>query len=351
MKKAIQALNKTGLTIAILLIPVFMLADAAGIYENSVYAPHHEKVMNYAVWYPVSEQEITQPFGGNAVFLPYQVAQNAPIKQGRYPLILVSHGLGGHYGAQGWLASALARSGAIVVAVNHPNSTVLDFDMRAGLEHWTRTQDLKLVLDAILKDPDFSSLIDSTRISVVGFSYGGWTALSMAGVRGNLAGYVNHCSEQATQHCNDIQRVGIDLNSLHEKHWDGYYGDARISQVVAIDPGLTFGIESGDVATLSADVLLIQLGRGKDRLDATNIGVDGSGFSALLPYSEMIEIAPAYHFSMLPLCTPAGSLILEEEGEDAVCDDPEYSNREDIHFQVQSAVIDFLTLNEGQMKN
>ena len=37
--------------------------------------------------------------------------------------------------------------------------------------------------------------VDESRIVAVGFSYGGWTALSMGGATGNLAGYAAYCDE------------------------------------------------------------------------------------------------------------------------------------------------------------
>ena len=67
--------------------------------------------------------------------------------EGPFPVILASHGLGGNVGALGWLTAGLAEAGALVISVNHPNSTTRDFDLQEGLKHWTRTQDLRAALD------------------------------------------------------------------------------------------------------------------------------------------------------------------------------------------------------------
>jgi len=326
------------------LAPVALSAQPAGMREGTMNAPHHDRPMGYAVWYPASDGAAATPYGGNAVFRPVEVARDAPPLPGRYPVVLLSHGLGGHYRSLGWLAAGLAQSGAVVLAVNHPNSTVFDFDMQAGLAHWTRTQDLTLALDHLLADPQVGPLIDADNVSAVGFSYGGWTALSLGGVRGDLAGYIAHCAAAPSGHCRDIARGGADLATLDASDWDASHGDPRIRHVVAIDPGLTYGLTAEDVAGLSLPTLLIQLGAGDDRLDSTDISPDGSNLMALLPHAEVLEIAPAYHFSVLPLCTEKGAAILEEEDDDPVCTDPEGANRAAIHKQVLTAVAAHLGL-------
>ena len=322
-------------TLAIL--PATLSAQPVGLREGEIHAPHHARDIGYALWYPAAYGSAVAPHGGNPVFQPNMVALDAAPADGRYPVVVLSHGLGGHYRSLGWLAAGLAQSGAMVVAVNHPNSTVFDFDMQLGLEHWTRAQDLKLALDHLMADPAFGGLIDPDQISALGFSYGGWTALSMGGVRGNLAGYIEHCDTAPSRHCEDITRAGSDLRLLDASLWDRDHADPRIARVVAIDPGLTFGLSAGDVAGLEVPALLIQLGAGTDRLDATDISADGSNLTGLLPQADLLEIAPAAHFSVLPRCTPQGAAILEDENDDPVCTDPEDADRAVIHAQVLAA--------------
>lgn len=335
-------------TLCLSLLPAALSAEeagpVAGVQEGRIPAPHHGRDMEFAVWYPAVEGSAVAPFAGNPVFRPVTVAPEAEVAAGRYPLVLLSHGLGGHYRSLGWLAVALAARGAVVVAVNHPESTVFDFDMQAGLRHWTRAEDMRLALDHVLADPVLGPMIDEARIAAAGFSYGGWTALSLGGVRGNLAGYRAHCATAPTGHCQDIAARGGDLGRLDAALWDGGWSDARVDAVVAIDPGLTWGLEAADVAGLTVPTLLIQLGAGADRLDSTDISAGGSGFADLVPQARRVEVAPAYHFSVLPLCTEKGATILEEEGDDPVCTDPEGADRAAIHEAVIAAVAGHLGL-------
>ena len=328
----------SALMLAVALIaPSVLTAQTAGLREGSLRASDHDgHKIDYVVWYPSDAK--TNDFGGNAVWQPVQAAPNAAPIAGHYPVVLMSHGLGGHYKSLAWLASELAKSGAVVVAVNHPNSTVLDFNMQAGLAHWTRPADLIAALAEVQVDPEIGPLMDMSQLAVVGFSYGGWTALSMGGVRGSLAGYQAHCKNQPSSHCVDIAKSEADLALLDAELWDGNYLDTRVRKIVAIDPGLTYGLTTENVAGLAADTLLIQLGQGPDRLDSTDLSAKGSGFAALVADAKLLEIAPAYHFSAMPLCTAKGAVILASENDDPVCTDPKGADRSVIHDQMIAAV-------------
>lgn len=317
------------------------LADTVpGFRTLAIPAPHHGHPLEAAVWYPAGAGGTPERVGGNPVFIGRDVARGAEVAAGRHPVVVLSHGLGGHYRSLGWLAAELAMAGAVVVGVNHPGSTTRDMDPQRGLAHWTRAQDVSAVLDHLLAAPDWAGVVDGGRVGVVGFSYGGWTALSLAGVTGNLDGYAGHCKAvgDASSHCSDIARWGADLRAFSAADWNASRRDERVGAVVALDPGLTWGLGAGDVAGVRARVHLIGFGSGADRLLATDFSAAGSGFGAFLPADSQSLIAPAYHFSLLPICTPKGAAILKDEGDDPVCTDPPGADRAAIHAQVVAQV-------------
>ena len=326
------------------------LADLAAVRETTIPAPLHGHDLQIAVYYPTTNSAEKQIFAENPVFQGVTVAVGdsviLPPEGGGYPVILMSHGLGGNYRSLAWLAKGLAEQGAIVVAVNHPNSTTGDFDMQAGLLHWTRAKDMTLALDWLLATPDFGPMADAGDVHVAGFSYGGWTALSLIGVRGDLPGYIAHCAAYGARssHCADIARAGANLATLDADLWGADYSDPRVQSVMAIEPGLTFGQTPAAVAGVKGNILLVALGQGEDRLPATDISAAGSNLVGLLPDADVLEIAPARHFSMLPLCKPAGAAILAEEKDDPVCTDPEGADRAAIHAQVLAAAVRFFGL-------
>ncbi len=304
------------------------LAQEIGLMERTIIAPHHAKEMQIAIMYPAAGQTQTT-FAENGVFYGTPVFQDASPVSGQHPVVVLSHGWGGNYARMAWLSAGLVSRGAIVVAVNHPNSSTFDLDFETAFDHWTRAQDISVALDHVLQDTAFTSAIDPTRIYATGFSYGGWTALSLAGVQGSRPGFANYCvaAGAASQLCTELAAKGIDINAIDQTQYEGSYKDPRISAVAAIDPGLTWGLGPAHVQDLTAPVLLIGLGNGPDRLHATDTSPAGSNFEAVVPQASVLTIAPAMHFSALGLCKPAGEAILLEEKDDPVCTDPEGTDR------------------------
>lgn len=318
-------------------------ADSAGLRPLTISAPHHARALEGVMVYPGLDDGTAVAFGANPVFVGAAMRKGATLADGPFPVVLLSHGLGGNIRTLSWLAAGLAERGALVAMVNHPNSTTGDFDMQAGLRHGTRAQDLSLVLDELLTDPDLAPMIDRTRIMAAGFSYGGWTALSLGGMRGNLERYRAHCKDvgQASSHCADIEAAGVSLTELSAEVWDAAYGDARITHVAAIDPGPIWGLKPANAAGLIGNVRLVSLGYAVTRLFATDIYA--SGLRALLPEAEVTDLAPAAHFTALPPCTDIGAAILAEEGDEPVCTDPKGTDRRAIHAQI----IDVLAADLG----
>jgi predicted dienelactone hydrolase len=313
-----------------LLLPLDIAVASAdtGVNLFSITAAHHGRDIDMAIFYP-SEGGVSRPFGENAVFYGVPVHDYAKLVPGKYPVILLSHGWGGNFMRMGWLSAGLVAKRAIVVAVNHPNSTTGDTNNKDALNHWTRAQDLSAALDTVLKDPQFSASIDMSRIYAAGFSYGGWTALSLGGLTGERDGLDRFCHDgtQISSHCTDILKAGIAISELDGVKWHASYKDPRIAAVAAIDPALTMGLTKADVTKLDVPVLLIGLGEGKSRLPATDTSATGSNFESLFPAAKVEHIVPATHFTALGLCKPEGAAILAEEKDDPVCTDPVGTDR------------------------
>lgn len=155
--------------------------EPAGYTPFGVEVTHHGQGMVGAIWCPAAGGGRAFQCADSPVFKGVTIVEEATIAKGSYPVVVLSHSMAGNIRSLAWLATDLAEKGVIVVAVNNPNSTWGDFDLARGLDHGTRAQDLSLALDNLLGDPMFATHIDSTRIMAAGFSYGGWTALSLGG--------------------------------------------------------------------------------------------------------------------------------------------------------------------------
>jgi predicted dienelactone hydrolase len=309
-------MKRTFLALALLLPFDAAFADT-GVNLLSIPAAHQTHEIDMAIMFP-SEGGTSRPFGENAVFYGVPVHDYAKLLTGKHPVILLSHGWGGNFMRMGWLSAGLVAKGAIVVAVNHPNSTTGDTNNMNALNHWTRAQDLTAALDYVLKDPQFAGSIDTSRIYATGFSYGGWTALSLAGLTGERDGLDQFCHDgsEVSSHCSDILKAGITISALDSVKWHASYKDPRIAAVAAIDPALTMGLAPKDVAKLDVPVLLIGLGEGESRLPATDTSAKGSNFETLFPAAKVERIVPATHFTALGVCKPNGAAILKEENDD-----------------------------------
>ncbi|MEM9708633.1 MAG: hypothetical protein AAF871_07530 [Pseudomonadota bacterium] len=310
---------------------------------TEVFMPHHGATSRVAIWYPSTSEHPPTLYANNPVFEGVEAHLDATLSQGQHPVVLFSHGMGGTDRAQAWLASALAQRGVITVSVNHANSTWGDFDMSKGVAHWTRAQDMSAALDALVDMPSFSDGLDTSRIMAAGFSYGGWTALSLGGATGNHDGVVDACMTYTDMEaCGLLLSDEVNMQGLDPEVWNASYADDRVTHVAAIDPGFVWGLESSDIANLVPETLVIGFGRGGERMLATDF--DRSGLTALLGDRRIERFDIAYHFSAMPICTEAGEAILAEENDDPVCTDPEGSNREAIHASIIGMIAEELGL-------
>ncbi|MDX2166044.1 MAG: prolyl oligopeptidase family serine peptidase [Deltaproteobacteria bacterium] len=160
------------------------------------------------LWYPASDavrgQDVA-PATRDAYELipglpsPWQEAvRDAAPQSGRYPLLLFSHGFGGHRRQSTFFCTHLASHGYVVASVDHVGNTIHDIlmlmlqqaqgmkieDTPELLEHFIamRPADAVAMLDAVLGGADaaIAPLIDRDRIGITGHSFGGWTTLMVA---------------------------------------------------------------------------------------------------------------------------------------------------------------------------
>lgn len=151
-----------------------------------------EDSMDGAIFYP------TWPApgrSGNATWV-VDALSDAPPADGRFPLILLSHGDGGNRLSHHDLATDLARLGFIVVTVTHPGDSDRDPNAwRSDRVLVAREYDLRSALDAVLADPVLGVHVDRDRIGVAGFSLGGYTALLLAGAMPDFSRFSTYCHD------------------------------------------------------------------------------------------------------------------------------------------------------------
>ena len=113
---------------------------------------------------------------------PYtlEVALDAPIEPGPFPLVLISHGTGGTPLTHRLLAHFLARQGFVVGLVRHHANHRDDNAWHNTPQNlMARPRHLRLAIDGLLAE--FESALRSDWVAVIGHSLGGYTALALAG--------------------------------------------------------------------------------------------------------------------------------------------------------------------------
>ena len=303
------------------------------------------------VFYPTDQAPEALTFGpGNqAFFLVGSGRRNAPVKavqEGKQPLAILSHGTGSGAEQMGWIAQALVAEGYIVVGLNHHGNSFVESYLPQGFMHtWERAADVSFAIDWALDESPYKSLIDPSKVVVVGFSIGAYTALATAGAITNRDYFTNQFCESSQRDATcDPQRefpnvkevyatlakdekVGASL--LRESH---SYLDSRIKAVVAIaPPAHLFSPDSLHFNTLPT---LIIVGE-QDAITPkdTNALYLAERFSD----SKTVVIPLAGHFSFVSQCFPAG-----EQAMPHLCTEVNSADRMSIHQVSTEAIREFL---------
>ncbi|MEM9633239.1 MAG: alpha/beta fold hydrolase [Pseudomonadota bacterium] len=316
--------------------------ELAGYDRFAVSAAHRPALLQGSVWYPAGTRTYAGFVGKGPVFEGTKALVGAGVREGRYPVVLFSHGSGGNTDGISWLSSSLAKEGIIVVGVNHPGSTSGDSSPRRSLQPAERAADLSAALDHLLNDPYFSRFIEKERIVAAGFSLGGATALSLGGAIYEPETYAEYCREfgDRAQDCVFFAKGDVDLAAMS----DGLAAngrDHRVQAVVSIDPGFTYAVQEQSVEQMKLPVQLISLGE-RNLWDAADIGPNGSNLIGKLENATHVILSPANHYTFLDECTELGAEILKEEKDDPVCDDPAGVDRADIHRQIAAEIATFV---------
>lgn len=129
----------------------------------------------------------------DAPTVPGNAAAGAAMAAGQHPAIVFSHGFGMNPEWYGELVEHYASRGFVVLAPEHE-----EFDWFAAFDAaFTRPVDVSDTLDLAERltaaDGAWAGAIDFDRVALVGHSYGGYTALAVAGGRIETDAISAHC--------------------------------------------------------------------------------------------------------------------------------------------------------------
>lgn len=316
-------------------------AGTAGITYGTAFAKIRNTSLDFNIWYPATSggKEIT--VGGNGVFYGTPAGRGAPHQTGPFPLIVISHGAGGNAGQFGWIASALAQAGYVVVLPNHPGTTTGNASAEAAVRIWERPADVTAVLDQITQNPQNYPYIDPTRIGILGFSAGGYTAMATAGARVDPDKLQRFCdtTDHGMSDCAFLAHFGVDLHALDLSPAAQDLTDPRIKTAVIVDPGLVGTLTPDSLKAISIPMFVLNLG---DE-GTVPLGVYAKPAAALIPNATYRTVPDTIHFSFLAQCKPKGRDILIKEDElDPLCDDAGGRSRRVIHRDLTQMILGYL---------
>jgi len=160
------------------------------------------------IWYPADAshrgEDLEPDTQDHYVVLPIapSVAQSAVrdarVAEGAFPLVMFSHGFGGHRRQTSHFCIHLASHGYVVASVDHTGNTVVDMmalfqqtqtdgdvsDFEDVLSEFAahRPPDVRFALDRLLAGEAgiSAAVIDAARVGMSGHSFGGWTTLMVS---------------------------------------------------------------------------------------------------------------------------------------------------------------------------
>lgn len=318
---------------------------AIGFQRLSLPATDRHRALEVAVWYPAQAAGETTLVGDNPAFVGTAVRVGAPPQPGRHGLVVLSHGYGGNWTNQQWLAADLAAQGYVVAAPNHPGSTSRDMARPHSAMLWKRPGDVGRTIDWLNDEPRWSGLLVAGQAAVVGHSLGGWTAVALAGGRFEPWRLKTACDAHPQMAACGPEIGGLGGDGQPSQVWATQpLGDERIKAVVTLDLGLSQGFDPESLSRSNAAFLVVGAGAGNPKMP---VELESRHLAGSLPSdrTSYVEIDDAGHFSFLGVCKADAIPLLEAErsGDGVICRDRDGRDREAIHRQVSALVVSFLT--------
>ena len=163
-------------------------AYRVGVQTLSLTDESRKRTLKLEVWYPAileAEQEHTEyraQVGKTKYVLIGRAGRDAPILEtlSQFPLLIFSHGQPDDRIQTAYLLEHLASHGFVIAAIDHTGSTNADVTPLAyadGLVY--RPQDILYVMTEVPKR--FASA-NPNNIGLIGYSYGGYSSLNVAGI-------------------------------------------------------------------------------------------------------------------------------------------------------------------------
>lgn len=308
-----------------LILPAQASTSSAGLQTLNLVDPVDGLPMQALAFYPSEAAPASTLLDGYRV----EAAERLPLAVGRFPLLVMSPGNSGSPLALHDLATALARRGFVVVAVEHPGDNARDHSrLGASSNLYGRPLQVSAAITAARTDVRLGAALDRGKVGVIGYSAGGETALILAGAEPDPARLQQHCAQYPDD--NDAcQYQGI----LRVDHAElGPQTDPRVGAVMLMAPlSLLFGRQS--LAQVQVPALIYS----GDHDQLLMLERNAEALARKLPQPPDYRLLQgAGHFVFMAPCDPQQAQRMK-----VLCEDAEGVDRQRIHRTLQREAAKF----------
>ncbi len=311
---------------------IILEPQKTGISTLNFYDNSRERPVVTEVWYPVDKETPAKAAAG--FWIRCDEARDAPIsaQKTKYPLIIISHGSGGHRFDISWLAEILASNGYIVAAMDLFGNTCNNKIPEDFTRPWERPKDISFVIDQLLTSSHFKDKIDETRIGFAGYSLGGATGIWVAGAVASSIS--DEQLKQAVQKDleNTIPYYIIETTNYAEARHS--FVDKRVNAFLLMAPALGWLFDETSLQAIASPILIVAAQKDKITPVETNAKIFAKRMS-----KATLRMVPgeADHYVFLNRASQLGKRLLEPR----FSEDRSTLGRRKIHEDIGKNAIDF----------
>jgi len=228
------------------------------------------------------------------------------------PIIVFSHGRGSVRTDLRYLAEHLASHGYVVAALEHPGSNETSFkavnqgkkQLVAPQEFLDRPRDVSFILDELEKlnqtaNSPLQGKLATNNVMVVGYSFGGGTALALAGGELQIENLKQRCQPNLAKD-NLGETLQCVAQALPEKTYQ--LRDGRIKQAIALNP--TTSLMFGETGLTKVQIPTLILSSSADKITPP-LTEQIMGFAKIPSPKWLVGVVGASHLSVIdPNLTP-----------------------------------------------
>ncbi len=218
--------------------PVLTARGEFRVGVRTVNTVSSKRKLTLEVWYPAQlsaageSTTYRSTVGATLYALAGKAGRDAPALEGKFPLLVYSHGQPGARLQAAYLMEHLASQGFVVAAIDHQNSTYGDLTQESYASSLIdRPQDILTTIGAV---PKFVPGADGSNTGLIGYSYGGYSSLNAAGVGLDGANLKAYCQRSNNEGPCFLLPVFAQLEAVRGK--DVVKPDSRIKAVFVMAP-------------------------------------------------------------------------------------------------------------------